>query len=123
MKSKKISFILVFAILMLIISGLIAGISVRNSLIMLVLAAGISLGYVLYLRKRDELQKQVLQEAMANSFLALMVTLLLQGILSLIGDKPGEFSTLALFIGGLAVFFVSFVLAQLKFWVGNNHEE
>lgn len=120
MKSKKISFILVFAILMLIISGLIAGISVRNSLIMLVLAAGISLGYVLYLRKRDELQKQVLQKAMANSFLALMVTLLLQGILSLIGDKPGE---LALFIGGLAVFFVSFVLAQLKFWVGNNHEE
>ncbi|EMF0416407.1 hypothetical protein I4L69_002337 [Enterococcus faecium] len=123
MNAKKVPFILVFALLMLVISTLIIGIPIRNTMIMVVLAFGASAGYVFYLRKKDELQKQVLQEAMANSFLALMVTLLLQGILSLSSDKPEDFSVWAVFLGGLIVFFLNFVLYHLKFWVGNNHEE
>lgn len=119
-KNKELYLILLAVVIFMVTVNLIPSISIFDSLLMVGIGMIVAIGYVLFIRKKDEMQTMIIQKAMSTAFVGVMATYLMQTILNYASHIVFNLTPLTLLVSGLAVFLISFTINFMQFRVGKE---
>jgi len=117
-KNKEMIMMLILAIVFLFIFNGLTGISFTMAIAMIVLAFALAIGYVQFLRKKDEMQQYIIQNALATAFIAQMAGYLMVTIIEWIRDVNAHYQSWTLLLSGLILFVVCLFLTRSRYRVG-----